>query len=194
MPGWETRLMGIIVGNRPKAAMGDEITGSQTTIPSVHHKVHEGETFQCSYKSPEGGDVADNGVLDMLIITNNRKWPHFVFTAAAGGDAEIFFYEDVAITDIGIPCDERNMKRTENDNANVQVYHTPVVVVGRLLRNVFLPGGAGNPNASKPGGTERTNTEWILKKSSNYFLRLYNRSGGATPLGFSMQWYEKSDI
>ena len=187
--GWESRLIAMNVEGQPVAVMGDEITTGLVNIPTVHHEIHEAHTFQCSYKSPEGSDIADDGVLDILIITNNRRWPHFVFTAAAGGDAELFFYEDVTYTDIGIPCEERNMKRTGNDNSNLQIYHTPVVVVNRLLRNVFLAGGAGNPAASKPGGTERNDTEWILKKSSNYFLRMYNRSGGAIPMGLSMQWY-----
>ena len=128
----------------------------------------------------------------MLFITNRYRWPHFVFSVAAGGDAEVFFYEDVTYTDIGIPMAELNLKRSSTTPANVQAYHTPVVsiVPATLLRNTFIPGGT-QPRAG--GGVERLNTEWILRKSTNYFIRLYNRAGAAQPLGIVAQWYEEDN-
>ena len=168
----------------------DDITGALAVIPVVHHEVHEGSTFQASYKSPEGGDIADNAVLDILIVTNAYKWPHLTFTASAGGDAETFFYEGVTITDVGVAVPIRNMKRSSARTPNLHIYHTPVVVVGTQLRNALLPGGRKNASG---GGIERENTEWILERSTNHLIRLYNRSGGAEPMGIIMQWYEESD-
>ena len=65
-----------------QALLVDDIIGSLATINTVHYEVHEGDTYQTSYKSPEGADIADNGNVTLLIRVGSRKL-HITFSVAA---------------------------------------------------------------------------------------------------------------
>jgi hypothetical protein len=167
----------------------DDITGAQAVIPTEHYEVHEGETFQSSYKSPDDGAIADNASLEILLQTGSA-YPHMTFSVAAGGDCEVLFYEDTTTSDVGTALVENNMQRYSTNVATLTATHTPTVSgVGTLLHNSFEPGGRG-PQA--PGGTGRSNTEWVLDINTVYLVRATNRAGTAQPMSIVVQWYEES--
>jgi len=169
----------------------DDVTGTLATIDLVHHEVHEGETFQSSYKSPDDGAIADNASLDMLLVTGASKYAHLTFSIAAGGDCEVLFYESTVTSNDGTALAENNMKRYSTETATVVATYTPTVSnVGTLLHNSLQPGGRG---PQSPGGTSRAETEWILKTSTKYLIRATNRAGSAQPMSIVAQWYEESD-
>ena len=179
----------VAAGGVPVALFGgDEITGAQVTISTVHHEVHEGETFQTSYKTPDASSLADDADISFLLITTD-KFAHLTWEGAAGGDAEIAFYEDTQYSAAGADLPEWNMKRTSTNTASVVASLGPTIMnVGALLRNNLLPGGTGG---NAPGGTARADTEWILQPNSIYMLRLINRAGNQQPASLTAQWYEE---
>jgi hypothetical protein len=159
------------------------------SIDTVHRMVHLGRTFQSSYKSPEGADIADNGALTILIQTGVSE-VHLAWHPASGGDAEIELYEGAAFSDAGVLLPRINMKR----RANAYIPKTltsvapTITSLGARLMNELLPGGTGP--AQSGGGLGRPGTEWQLLDDTNYVLRLTNRSGSAQPASFIVQWYE----
>ena len=166
----------------------DEITKVPIGISYVHHEIHEGKTFQASYKSPEGSDVADNGNITFIIATGAR-YCHIVFMGAAGGDTESLLYEAVTTSDDGVSLGVHNMNRNGIMTPSTAVSVTPTISDnGTLLHNSLISGGTG-PHSG--GGQARTETEWVLKPDTKYAARMINRSGGTTPMSFIAQWYEK---
>lgn len=163
-------------------------TTTAVTIDYVHHKVHEGDTWESSYKTPDASPIADNANLDILIVVGDER-AHFTFEGACGGDAEILLYEAAIPDSNGTRLADANMNRNALNGPTTATYHTPVIAaVGNQLRNTFLPGGTKN---QATGGTTRTGTEWILRTNTTYLLRLTNRAGSAQPASLAVQWYEK---
>lgn len=169
--------------------MGNE--GGVIGIDYVHEQVHVGRTFQSSYKSPEGADVADNVAINLQITTGALRECHFVFEVNAGGDTELEFYEGVT-SSVGTAVYAHNMNRLEGTmTPECAVVHTPTVTnTGQRLHNSVLPGGTGVGSGATPGGTARAGSEWILKKSTKYLIRATNRSAAAQPMSATLQWYE----
>lgn len=170
----------------------DDITGALATISTPHHEVHEGETFQSSYKSPDANPIADDASIDILLQTGGTEYGHLTFDIASGGTAEILLYEDTIVNNVGTALAENNMKRYSANVATTTATHTPTVAnVGTLLHNSLLPGGAG-PGQNRTGGTVRVDTEWPLRLNTNYLIRGINRAGNAQPMSNVVQWYEES--
>lgn len=186
------KMRSILTNEDTGSGLGiDDITNSLQMIDVVHHEIHEGETYQASYKSPDASNIADNGTIDILVKTG-AKYCHLAFEIAAGGDAEILLYEDTTTSNDGTPLVEHNMNRGIADSATAAAFHTPTVTdVGTLLENRFVPGGAGG-NSQGGSGTIRPGTEWILNINKNYLVRGINRAGTAQPMSNIVQWYEES--
>lgn len=164
-------------------------TETLTFIPYVHHKVHESVTFQSSYKTPEGSDVADDASQDWLIQVRADRVPHLVYEVACGGDAEVSLYEAPTVSSNGTALARVNMDRNSQGGSDVLTFRDPTVtVVGNLIQNTLIPGGT-QPRTG--GGVGRQNTEWLLRLNTLYLLRVTNRSGGAQPVSVLIQWYEK---
>jgi len=179
----------VIVGSGRRAE--DPSTGALSIIRFVHHEVHEGNTFQASYKSPDAAPIADNAAVDFLLIAGDVAEPHFVFSVACGGDCEVEFYEGTTVTNNGAALQAFNMHRhlAADKIATMRVFQGPTVnVIGLRLQDVLLPGGTGP--AQSPGGTARPNTEWVLHPGVTYLLRVTNRAGAAQPVSILVQWYE----
>lgn len=172
----------------PQALLSDEITGALATISTVHHEIHDGDTFQSSWKSPDASPIADNAVATMLLTTGAR-YPHLTFEIAAGGDAEVRLYKNPTVTDVGTVNPSHNMNDGSSKTATAMVTMAPTVTdVGEQKHICFLPGGTGG---NSPGGTARQETEWILDIDSSYMIQATNRSGIAQPIGIVAQWYEE---
>ncbi len=121
------------------AAMRDSTNGAFITVDSAHHEVHEGHSFIASHYN---ASVANNGTLDVLVVTTS-KVAHFVFKCTAGGDAVVTFYEGITAISNGTVLATVNLNRNSVEVPSVSAYHTPnVSVFGYTLETILLPGGA----------------------------------------------------
>lgn len=189
------RLVGIKLGDPGQAelvnAAGESLTidtihTSLTTISEVHHEVQEGHTYSVSAYN---GTLANNAALAMLLTVPIAVTGHLVFEAGCGGDAELQFYENTQVSNVGTALLARNMKRPSGRPADIVPTQGPTVTAaGALLLNRAIPGGTGG-NAA--GGTARQNTEWIVAQSLTYLIRMWNRSGNAKISSLIAQWYEE---
>ena len=179
----------VISGRDGGVAEYDNIaTTTMVTINYPHHKVHEGDSFQSSYKSPDGSPIADNANLDLLLVVGAVR-PHLTFEGACGGDAELLLYEETVASANGTRNADANMDRNNLSGPTMATYNTPTVTTaGNQLVDHLQPGGTKN---QATGGTTRQNTEWILRVNTTYLLRLTNRAGSAQPCSLTVQWYEK---
>lgn len=172
-----------------QALLTDDITGSLVILDAPHHEIHEGETFQVSYKSPDASPVGDNATVVFTLTVGANKTAHLIWDAACGGDFETEFYEGSTTTG-GTNMTPQNKNRTFPNANTVTVVRDPTVsAAGTLLENIFAPGGTGPQASGSTSGGQRD--EWILKKSTKYTIRLTNRSGGNQPVSLRAEWYEE---
>lgn len=173
---------------RYKALKIDADVGGLIVTDHVHHEIHEGEMFTASYVLPHGSELGNDTSFDMLVSTST-KIPHLFGTVSVGGDAEILWYEGTTTTDDGTEITVYNMNRNSSEAPVEDVFYTPTIdTIGTLLQHVFTPGGSG-PQAG--GGATRNTSEWLLKPSTKYLLRVTNRSGSAYMLSVHFEWYSE---
>lgn len=164
----------------------DETGGLVATL-SEHHAIHEGITYHYSYKSPDASPIADNGTI-ILGLYVGAKTAHLEFDASGGGDFEGDFYEGATLTG-GTNVTPQNKNRNRSNENTLSIKLNPTVsAAGTFLEAGFIPGGTG-PQAAGGVGTGRT--EWELKPSTVYFVRITNRAGTAQPMGIRVEWYEE---
>jgi len=167
----------------------DEITDALATISTVHHEVHEGETFRAWYISPHGSLVADNGFVDLVLITGS-KHAHVVFALGFGGDCEFNIYRGPDFDLDGTTQTPHNLKDYSIGTSTVAARWGPTINnVGTEIHGEFVGGGTTGRSA---GGAIRDNTEDILRPNTSYLVRVTNRAGNAQQFSLVAQWYEET--
>lgn len=158
-------------------------TQSLVTIDIVHNQVHRGGYFHAEHVAT----INNNASLDILITPSQSL--HFTAGIFAGGNCQVYFYE-APTASAGTTVPVYNMRRTSTAAAIFTAVHTPTVAaVGTtvLIPGRLIPGG-GSPT-TRVGGGVRTNTEWILKPSTPYLLRVTNISGAAIICDVAVEGY-----
>lgn len=173
-----------------QGAYTQDLTGAQAMIDYAHHEIHSGSTYLVSYKSPDGSDVADNGVITFTITTHS-KYAHMLFRASCGGDMEAELLEGSTVTaGTGTAMVEYNKNRNSANVATVGVRRGMTIAAdGTQIEDEFVAGGTG-PFAV--GGASSTRAEWILALNTVYVARITNRAGNAQPMSLAIEWYEES--
>lgn len=163
----------------------DELSNAGIGIDLPHHEVHEGNTFQSWVYT---GTVANNGTLDLVIITTGTaKVAHFTWIVNAGGDTLTLFYEGVSGT-FSSAAPKFNLNRSSANVSPIATFQYPAITwTGTLLNTSLIPGGNGG---AAPGGTARVETEWLLAPNKRYLLRAQNLAGTAQPVNITAQWYQ----
>ncbi len=168
---------------------GSEISGSSGLVTNdiVHLRVHSSMMFHGGYSA----SVNNNNSLDVRFVTGTKE-VHFSATAISGAQAQLYVYEGSNISG-GTPVSLYNMRRSATNIAESKAYSAPsVTAVGVPLINGRLLPGSTNPS-NRVGGEARSGTEWILKPSTSYLLRITNVSGSATTLSFVFEFYEENE-
>ncbi len=153
----------------------------------AHYEVHAGNTFFTSYTSPEGGDLADNGLNGILLATG-AKTLHCMFEFSGGGDVEQVVFEEPGIT-TGSSQALYNLVRDSSKTSTVQAWRCDTVsITGTMIEHSWIPGGTGG---NSTGGTGGIGTEWNFAPNSFYLLGGINRGGQAKVASLKVQWYEE---
>lgn len=169
----------------------DSTTGALVTLETIHHEVHEGEMFHVGHTN---SNVSNGANVDMLLVTGAKE-AHAVWEVFAGGQVTVTLYEAPTVTagNEGTALTAYNMKRASTNTPTAAAYHTPTVgATGSvtLVNARILPGGTSP--TTRVGGGIRAGSEWILKPSTKYLMRVNNSSGGAIAVNVVMEWYEET--
>jgi len=189
---------GLFVKNVMIDTAGDEAKIDATaqaleTIEYEHHEIHEGEMFH-AHEQISG--LADNGTLDLLVVTGSGIEVHAMFEYGSEGAAWFELYEGVLLSGSpggsGTPATAWCMNRYVSGTPASTVFKDPSVVVGDKIDVVYMPGGEG-PKTAGAGG--RGANEWILTGVSgpeNYLARIINVGGAPKDANLAVEFYEKT--
>jgi hypothetical protein len=174
----------LLKGDNEAVVEVDEKSNALICVDTRISRGHRGLAFRAGVYNAA---LADAGAIEILIKVGANE-PHVIFSAAAGGDAEITIFEGTTVSADGTSVPAGNRNRNSAITPVTTVFQGPTVTGdGNEIAKVLLPGGTGG-NASG-GGTESP-TEFILKTSENYLIRIKNISGGVKPFSATMDWYE----
>lgn len=166
----------------------DPVLGVPVVMDVVHHEIHEGEMFSADHSV---ASLANGGTVE-LMFTTTTKTAHMSMNLVAGGQATVYFYENMAGS-AGTAVTPYNMNRTSANATTVALVHTPSVTnlggTVALINGRVIPGGASP--TTRAGGAAREGTEWILGSATKHLLRIVNTSGGAIAACATINWYEE---
>jgi len=157
------------------------------TLDYAHKEIHSGSSFTVSYKA----DIAQSGVLDLLIVTpNTSKYAHMTYEIDCELETDMLLYEGVTAT-AGSAVVAYNRDRNNLTAATVVVTSTPTAITEgtTVIRSFHI--GSGKTT----GGGDRAAHEFILKKNTKYLFRLTNAiSNAANYMAVKLDWYEHTNI
>lgn len=158
-------------------------------IDLMHKRIHEGRYFGAS-KIFE--DIASEGEVTALIRLGQYDLYCGVH-ASAGADAFTYMYEAPTVDDPGTAMTVTNYNRNyPSYSGELQVFHTPTVSDNGdpLLDGELICGGA---DKKAVGAGSRIREFFVLKKNTDYYVRLVNKGTGAEPMGLDVTAYENSE-
>ena len=167
---------------------GDVISNIPIVLDYAHHQVHEGETWQAGY-GPIA--IANNAVVDHLIIvaavTGTIRTPHVVIELDSTGETWLELYESPTTTanGTGVTCYNRNRNTAGSPTTTIYVGPTVTATGTKLMGQIS---GSGE----KAGGSSRDSTEWDLKTSVHYLVRITAKNANNVCLRF--QFYEDQGV
>lgn len=163
----------------------DTLTTALVTVDYAHHKIHNGDTFTVSYKTPDASPLADNGFIAIALTTTN-KYVHLIGSVSCGGDAEVRFSENPTTAS---PTVLTPVNKSRRSTQTPSVYANRIGTVtdeGDLLLENFLPGGT---SAASTGVIGQVRDEWDLDINTTSLVQLINRAGTSQPAAMVLEWY-----
>jgi hypothetical protein len=164
-------------------------------IISSHALVHTGMTYSTGLYNEV---VADDGTLELSILTGANYEAHLEIAAQSGGSSLLSVFEGRTVSGGGAVT-PRNKNRSittsvtggalDPDAACQEtVTSNPVSSTGgTTLQAAFLLGGTGPLSG---GASASSRAEWILKRSTQYTVILQNLGGGNKAMALALEWYE----
>lgn len=157
------------------------------SISSEHQRIHSGQSFTTGHLWEEGTAVADNANAEILLVTGSTHI-HLIQDVSVGGDCVLNVIEGVTATP-GTALTVFNKARTSSNTTGATASYAPTGVSGgAALPPKFIPGGSGFLTQGGQDGSY--NRELNLKTNTNYLFRVTNRSGLATQIAITLEWYD----
>lgn len=156
----------------------------------VHYKIHDGIMWSLSYFTK---DHTTSSHIDLLIKTPTASSVHAAFSVAVGGASDIFLIENPTcssdtVTSFGTTLTSYNYNRNITGSCTVGIYLGPNTPSGgSTIASDHITGSSNKNNLI--GANARTNTEWVLKKDTKYWIRLTNASGSTITSAISAEFY-----
>jgi hypothetical protein len=161
----------------------DEVDRAQLTIDLPHHKIHEGELWECSVMEEALDDdatliLATDGVIGLRA--------NFTFDGSLNGDAILELIRNPTVS-LGSDVPVYSMNFNYPDPVMV-CKKDPTLVGGTVVATVALPGGQ-KKDAGAASGSSREGLEWVCRPDRAYAVRLTNKAGGAKMAGVIINFY-----
>ena len=147
--------------------------GAGVLIDQVHHEVHEGKSFTTSDWQ---ASIADEAKVDYLIRTPDsdiRGHMEIVVAASLAGKVELFEGPDISADGNVITPFVNN--RNSGNSSTLLFFEGPTIGgggPGDRLEVAQMPAGS----KAKLGGEARSESEWVLKKNTEYLLRFTSQA------------------
>ena len=159
--------------------------GGLKIIDTVQYNIQDGKGYRAAHRFTA---VADNASKDVLVQVGATKTPHTLILVSNEGDSHLDIYEGTTISSSGSALGVFNKNRQSSGTSETNIFHTPTVSsTGTVINNIFLPGGRKN---SATGNNSLSQSEWMLKKSTNYLVRITNKSGAVIDMSTEIEYYE----
>ena len=162
-----------------------DILGYLVGIDIVHHKVHEGNFYTVSDYDSVVQTVAPK--YWHIITPNTAKRIHTLISVISNLAGNIGFFEAPTTSANGTALTAYNNDRNSGNTPTVLFYKDPAVTTdGTLL--ISSRNGTNN-NKTLLGGVSRTNSEFILKQNTKYFVK-FTPDANNTEVIFNCEFYE----
>lgn len=153
-----------------------------------HQRVHEGNSYTAEH---EFTGIGAGATAEILIEVGSNKTLHFDYRLSAENDCRIEIFEAPTATP-GTALTAYNQARYSSNTSDATLTHTPTGVTAgstRIHRRIFygslFSGGIGGN-----GGASARAPEIVLKKDTDYLIRLTNNAGVAQDMHIELGWYE----
>ena len=174
--------------NRKTPFLIDPVTGSVVTIGYTHHEAHEGKLY--SFNARVSG-LSDGGEYKVRVTTPAGSSFHFKEVSAWMNNAQgIIELIEAPIASGGVAVTVFNRNRTVSATSGITVAQSATSTGGTIIDNLYFGGGGANV-ASKVGGDNTTEIEWIFNSSTTYVLNMINLSGAAATMTVRTTGYKE---
>jgi len=190
-PDLNEALRQIDDGQRSLLNYIDEVLDVDVT--TWHKRVHQGEAFIASSKQTGLTDASSEVI---RIKTGSNYTAHLRAAIRFGrGDIDVDIYEGATFSADGTEITPYNLNRASSLSAETAIYVGPTVSTdGTLIQDAWVePTAAGQGNRPGDGSAffgQSDNDEIILKKDTEYLLRITNNSGATIDWALAFEWYE----
>jgi len=167
----------------------ERVTDSLKSITTDHGYIHEGLLFEAGHKFT----MAAGTVAYLRLKTSATKYTHYrnEKISTSGDKLTVELFEAPTITAAGTAIVPVNHNRLCGIASHTTVTHTPTVTgVGTPLYASYLGGGTGQGQA-RSGDVITEQNEWVLKRDTEYLIRLTNGSSAENIVQINPIWYEE---
>lgn len=164
---------------------GDQYSLAIPVIASEHSMIHKGKAF--THGSLHLA-LANNGIYYHLLANPAANYPHLriIRLTCEGAPFWIELFEAPTTTVNGTDATVVNNNRNSLNTSELLMYHAPTVTADGLQLGATMITGSG----SAGGSSEFSEIEWILKPSTNYLIKITNKSGAARDFSLETFHYE----
>lgn len=176
-----------------KIAEGGEsvsiVSGALEVIDIAHAEIHEGQYYTANklFKT-----VANGSFSDIHLVTGATKYPNMVLTVQAEAKSYVSIYRGTTYTGIGTTLTIANNNGNSTNTTESAAYYTPTVnALGTLMYEDFVAAGSGS---RRVGADLSSRSEWILRPSTDYLVRVQNvgGSGVTSDTAITLSYYENT--
>lgn len=170
----------------------DITTRAVDTVNHAHHEIHDGRMFRACTVDV---DADTNDEVTIAFTTpNTTRWIHLVPTMESSVSALWEMLETPTVTvDSGTESTAKNRNRNSPHTSGILSIET-VPVAGEFTVNPTVA-AAGTVicswllGANKTQGTNREETEWVLKQNTTYAFRVTSQVEN-NRISLTLNWYE----
>lgn len=156
-----------------------------TVSRAIHKRIMESNQWISSYL---WGDVPAAGDRYLLLKVAAGANAHISITVMTEAKSEWWLYETPTITNDGTAVDRISVNREDPSVSTMTVFRdTTTSALGTLLE-LGLLGSSGK--FDDMGGSAPSAGYWLLKKSTNYLIRIDNMDAAAKDLAVNVTWHE----
>ena len=163
----------------------DPISDLPVFVDFDHHQNHEGEAYQYTYYN-----ASLNGTVDLRLVVPAYavpiRAPHMTLELICDTNSNLYLYESPTVDAAGTAVTTiRNRNRIGTPNTPGMAIHTGATYTGtgtELAHYLTIASAKANINS------DSSKSEWILKPSTEYLVRLVTTSASIVML--RINWYE----